>query len=96
MTQLKEKQRKWTKHDKSFFICSYRCVFILHGDKRTPKEDKEEKEILVFVFLMSLSIILLSLHFLDLKLPYVVEVADFITKPITEPLKNWLATFQQP
>lgn len=60
------------------------------------KKTKKKKEILVFVFLMSLSIILLSLHFLDVKLPYVVEVADFITKPITEPLKNWLATFQQP
>lgn len=60
------------------------------------KKTKKKKDILVFVFLMSLSIILISLHFLDMKFPYVVDVADFITKPITEPLKNWLAKFQQP
>lgn len=48
-----------------------------------------------FILMMLLAVILVSLHLLGIKLPYLVDIIDFVTKPVSEPLGKWLQSFQQ-
>ncbi|SFL92194.1 hypothetical protein SAMN04487943_105103 [Gracilibacillus orientalis] len=63
--------------------------------KRLNKR-KGMKDKIIFIIMMCLFITLISLHYLDIKLPYIIDMIEFVTKPISEPLGKWLKNFQQP
>jgi hypothetical protein len=75
-----------------FWIIS---VALSYMELKRINKKKRIKDKIMFIIFMCLAVSLVSLHFSEMKLPYMMDIVDLVTKPATEPLSKWLEGFQQ-
>ncbi|WP_018933878.1 hypothetical protein [Gracilibacillus lacisalsi] len=76
-----------------FLLVSFLLVYL---EMRRLRKGKQTKDLLCFMIGMSVAIVLISLHFLDIQLPYILDMLRVTTKPLSNSLQKWLEGFLQP
>ncbi|MDX8046450.1 hypothetical protein SH601_10695 [Gracilibacillus sp. S3-1-1] len=56
---------------------------------------KATKDKLIFTMFMLIAVTLLSLQSLDFPFPYLADLLELATKPVSNPLEQWLQGFQE-
>ncbi|KAB8137723.1 hypothetical protein F9U64_07920 [Gracilibacillus oryzae] len=71
---------------------SISSIFFYKEGKRLWKL-KAKKDMIIFTIFMCFAVTIITLHLFGVQFPYLIHVLDFITKPISEPLRQWLNSF---
>ncbi|UOQ50422.1 hypothetical protein MUN88_10380 [Gracilibacillus caseinilyticus] len=70
-------------------------IFLLYFEWKYLSKPKEQQDRIFLIIFMSVAVVLLSLHFFDVQLPYFTDIISMIFDPISAPLSKWLESLQK-
>ncbi|SER33937.1 hypothetical protein SAMN04487944_10386 [Gracilibacillus ureilyticus] len=70
-------------------------AFFFYIEIKRLSKLKLRKDLIFFLTTMTLAVILISLGLFGIKFPYIVSMVEAVTKPVSDPIGQWLKSYRE-